>query len=72
MNLGFTRFRLAKGASLYLYDAKDPHNGTRAYTDRDNEEHGQLWTYKAWAEWMDAADWAELRANHSPAPTGSI
>ncbi len=44
LNLGFTRFRLATGASLYVYDAKDPHNGTRAYTDRDNEEHGQLWT----------------------------
>ncbi len=35
-------------------------------------EHGQLWTYKAWAEWMDADSWDELKQNHTPAPTGRI
>jgi hypothetical protein len=35
-------------------------------------EHGQRWTYRAWAEWMDAVDWADLRRNHSPAPSGAI
>lgn len=35
-------------------------------------EHGQLWTYKSWAEWMDAESWADLKAHHSPAPTGRI
>ena len=35
-------------------------------------EHGQLWTYRSWAEWMDASSWADLRAHHSPAPTGRI
>ena len=28
-------------------------------------EHGQLWTYQAWAEWMSAADWPELQREHS-------
>jgi phenylpropionate dioxygenase-like ring-hydroxylating dioxygenase large terminal subunit len=31
-------------------------------------EHGQLWHYRAWSEWMAAEDWAELKANHSPLP----
>ena len=35
-------------------------------------EHGQRWTYLAWAEWMDAVDWPDLRRNHSPAPSGAI
>ena len=37
------------------------------YTTHVNE-HGQLWTYRAWAEWMDAESWAALRQNHSRAP----
>jgi len=35
-------------------------------------EHGQLWTYKSWAEWMDAEDWPALKRDHSLAPTGKI
>lgn len=35
-------------------------------------EHGQRWTYQAWAEWMDATDWADLRANHSLPPSGVV
>lgn len=28
-------------------------------------EHAQLWMYRAWAEFMDAPDWASLKASHS-------
>jgi hypothetical protein len=31
-------------------------------------EHSQLWYYKCWTEWMAAASWRELKANHSPIP----
>ncbi len=43
LNLGFTRFRLPKGGRLCLYPASDPAGGV-AFTEADNEEHGQLWT----------------------------
>ncbi len=29
-------------------------------------EHAQLWTYHAWAQWMKGLDWAELRAATTP------
>jgi phenylpropionate dioxygenase-like ring-hydroxylating dioxygenase large terminal subunit len=35
-------------------------------------EHGQLWTYRCWEEWMRAKDWDDLVRNHSPEPTGKI
>ncbi|MGQ4601241.1 SRPBCC family protein [Nocardia sp. R6R-6] len=28
-------------------------------------EHFMRWGYKVWGEWMDAADWPDLKANHS-------
>jgi hypothetical protein len=35
-------------------------------------EHGQLWTYRAWADWMDAASWRDLEASHARVPAGVI
>lgn len=35
-------------------------------------EHGQRWTYQAWQEWMQAESWAELMANHSQPPQGTV
>jgi lysyl endopeptidase len=43
LNLGFDRFRLPKGARLVVH----PAGGTdlaRAYTELDNQPHGELWT----------------------------
>jgi phenylpropionate dioxygenase-like ring-hydroxylating dioxygenase large terminal subunit len=31
-------------------------------------EHAQLWTYRAWAEWMAAESWADLKQRHSLVP----
>ena len=48
LNLGFSRYRLPKGARLAIYPADvsgpDDPRGLRIFTDRDNEVHGQLWT----------------------------
>lgn len=35
-------------------------------------EHGQLWTYRCWEDWMRARTWAELERSHTPEPTGSV
>ncbi len=47
LNLGFDRYRLPKNSRLTIApaDAKgaDP-RGVRIFTERDNEDHGQLWT----------------------------
>jgi phenylpropionate dioxygenase-like ring-hydroxylating dioxygenase large terminal subunit len=31
-------------------------------------EHAQLWTYRAWSEFMAARNWDDLRSNHSSIP----
>ena len=36
-------------------------------------EHAQLWTYRNWAEWLAAASWDELKANHPrPSEVGRV
>ena len=35
-------------------------------------EHAQFWTYRAWADWMAADSWAELKAKHTPSPEGRV
>jgi len=48
LNLGFTDYRLPKGARLTIRptDAEGPADprGVRTFTERDNEAHGELWT----------------------------
>ncbi|MGD9546357.1 MAG: trypsin-like peptidase domain-containing protein [Candidatus Krumholzibacteriia bacterium] len=48
VNLGFSAYRLPKGARLSIYPADatgpDDPRGVRTFTDRDNEDHGELWT----------------------------
>jgi len=46
--------------------------GGERYIESRVSEHGQRWFYRAWTEWMAARDWAELKANHSPPPTGML
>jgi len=35
-------------------------------------EHGQLWTYRSWQDWMQAESWQELIAHHSLPPSERI
>jgi phenylpropionate dioxygenase-like ring-hydroxylating dioxygenase large terminal subunit len=39
--------------------------------DTLTNENAQLWMYHVWSEFMDAADWAELRARHDE-PRGTL
>ncbi|WP_176695906.1 aromatic ring-hydroxylating oxygenase subunit alpha [Phenylobacterium immobile] len=40
--------------------------------DTHISEHAQLWTYRAWADWMDAANWAELKAQRTLVPAEAV
>ena len=31
-------------------------------------EHAQFWTYRAWAEWLSAESWQELKQRHALVP----
>jgi len=36
-------------------------DGGVAHVDTVINEHAQFWTYRAWADWMDAESWASLK-----------
>ena len=36
-------------------------SGRVEYIDTTTNEHAQLWTYRGWAEWMDAESWGQLK-----------
>ncbi|WP_091737947.1 aromatic ring-hydroxylating oxygenase subunit alpha [Phenylobacterium immobile] len=38
------------------------------YMDATVSEHGQLWTWTCWADWMSAENWAALKAKHTVVP----
>jgi hypothetical protein len=40
--------------------------------DTHINEHGQLWMYRNWAEWMDAESWASLHEQRSAPPKESV
>jgi hypothetical protein len=54
---------MGKGHGEIIRDENEPPH----ILSRVNE-HGQLWTYRAWSEFMRASDWNDLKANHSPIP----
>jgi lysyl endopeptidase len=43
LNLGFTHYWMPSGGKLYLYSA-DAKSVYGPFTEKDNEEHGELWT----------------------------
>jgi phenylpropionate dioxygenase-like ring-hydroxylating dioxygenase large terminal subunit len=52
-------------------EVKEGGNGER-YVETCINEHGQRWFYRGWMDWMAAESWAELKANHTPAPKGLV
>ncbi len=40
--------------------------------ETNTNEHPQLWHYRAWAEWMAASSWSELKATHSSVPLDHV
>ena len=59
------------GMGLGHGEVADAGGGAR-YVEGLISEHGQRWFYRGWTEWLAARDWADLRANHAPPPTGVI
>lgn len=49
-----------------------PPEGGYRYVDTHISEHAQLWMYQAWADWMNADSWDELKANRTALPEGKI
>jgi len=37
-----------------------------ARIETTTNEHGQLWTYHSWAQWMKGLDWDALKASTTP------
>lgn len=42
------------------------HEGGLARIEGLTSEHGQLWTYRAWAKWLEGSDWDDLAAATTP------
>jgi len=56
-------FSLGLGHGEVLRDDSSPgHIWTKV------NEHAQFWTYRAWAEWLAAESWQELKQRHSLVP----
>ncbi|MFI4976321.1 MAG: Rieske 2Fe-2S domain-containing protein [Caulobacterales bacterium] len=70
---GFSSQQVGQTLSMGLGrdEVSEDASGQR-WIDTCINEHAQRWLYRAWTEWMAARDWAELRANHSPAPAGTV
>jgi 3-phenylpropionate/trans-cinnamate dioxygenase alpha subunit len=56
-------YQMGKGHGDMIIDEQGPPR-----IDGLRSEHAQLWTYRAWSEWMQAESWDDLRANHSRLP----
>ena len=65
------RYPLNFGMNLGKGVPTIPESGPR-YIDAAINEHAQLWTYRAWAEWMDAESWDALKQHRSPVPTEAV
>ncbi|MGE3983792.1 MAG: aromatic ring-hydroxylating dioxygenase subunit alpha [Dehalococcoidia bacterium] len=46
--------------------------GEPKHIDTTVSEHAQLWFYESWSEWMAAESWADLKASHTPSPSGYV
>jgi 3-phenylpropionate/trans-cinnamate dioxygenase alpha subunit len=63
---GFASRDIPQLLKMNLGRGKVIKEGGLARIDGTTSEHGQLWTYKAWLEWMKGNSWDELRTATSP------
>ena len=42
------------------------------FIDSPVNEYAQLWTWRSWADWMDAESWDALRQTHTRTPTETV
>ncbi len=66
-----SRYPFNYGMNLGHGDVKHTGGGA-AYIDSAYNEHAQLWIWRAWADWMNAADWEALKRDRCPPPSGTI
>jgi nitrite reductase/ring-hydroxylating ferredoxin subunit len=64
-----SRYPLHYGMGLGHGEIQHTDKGV-AYIDSPYNEHGQLWLWRAWADWMNARDWAALKRDKCPVPSG--
>ncbi|NMH97361.1 aromatic ring-hydroxylating oxygenase subunit alpha [Pseudonocardia acidicola] len=55
------QMNLGRGKVIHGDDDRDP-----PYIECSINEHGQLWTFASWAEWLSGGDWDELRERTTP------
>jgi phenylpropionate dioxygenase-like ring-hydroxylating dioxygenase large terminal subunit len=58
-------YGMAKGHGEVIKDESGPPR-----IEHSLNEFAQMWHYQAWAEWMAAESWEDLRANHTKEPEG--
>lgn len=58
----------AMGKGLGQVQTPPPEDGP-PFIDSTVNEYCQMWTYQAWADWMDAESWAALKRDRTPVPT---
>ncbi|WP_091741348.1 SRPBCC family protein [Phenylobacterium immobile] len=60
-------FQMGKGLGTPTKPATGPN-----YIDTHVNEHAQFWTYRSWAEWMDAESWAALKVSRPSNPDQAV
>ena len=63
---GLASRRLKHNLSMGLGRGQVIHEGGLARVEGLTSEHGQLWTYRSWARWLDGLDWDELADATTP------
>jgi phenylpropionate dioxygenase-like ring-hydroxylating dioxygenase large terminal subunit len=66
------RYPLNYQMNLGLGQVITEEEGGPPHIETSVNEHAQLWLYRAWAEWMAADSWDDLRANHSEVPRDTV
>jgi phenylpropionate dioxygenase-like ring-hydroxylating dioxygenase large terminal subunit len=66
------RYPLNFSMNLGHAEVITPADGGAPYVDTAINEHAQLWTYRAWADWMDAESWAALKASRTLVPADRL
>jgi phenylpropionate dioxygenase-like ring-hydroxylating dioxygenase large terminal subunit len=46
--------------------------GGPGYIDTTVNEHAQLWAWRSWVDWMEAANWNALKRDHIQPPTETV
>jgi 3-phenylpropionate/trans-cinnamate dioxygenase alpha subunit len=71
-SLGTVNRRYPVYVGMGLGHDKVIRDGGQACIETVVNEHGQRWTYQAWADWMTAENWQTLKTNHTVPPSDVV